>query len=286
MKQNMLNYPVSATHWLVMVFAFTFLFSGIVEAKRFTYTSSVHRTILDEAVKNGTVPPALALAVARVESNFSANAESTAGARGVMQIMPSTAWDEFGVMRGKLWDERTNVRLGVAYLERLYRQYGKRWDLALSHYNGGSLKKKKGQFVVHQYTFNYVKKVMKHWRKYQQDATLAAFVVAMKPDEVGRSRFTSNNSSGSSVRSRQFAARDDYWTMDNPRTERDWRHYLDTAKRWLGKPTGENKLQKNYNVTDDWTTAQVAPNVRNSGMVRFRSDDRPVYGHPRPYRFQ
>ena len=84
-----------------------------------------------------TVPPSLALAVAKVESDFRARALSSAGARGVMQIMPATAKGEFGVSADELWDARLNVQLGIDFLARLIKRYDGRWDLALSHYNGG-----------------------------------------------------------------------------------------------------------------------------------------------------
>lgn len=98
--------------------------------------------VVEEAHRNGTVPPSLALAVAKVESGFDEGAESSFGARGVMQIMPKTAKDEFQVSADRLWDPRLNIQVGIAYLEQLYHQYGQRWNLALSHYNGGTLKGK------------------------------------------------------------------------------------------------------------------------------------------------
>ena len=101
--------------------------------------TEVQKIVLQEAM-NSIVPPALALAVAKVESDFKANALSSAGARGVMQIMPRTARDEFGVYEDELWEARLNIQLGIDYLGQLYRQYGGRWDLALSHYNGGTLR--------------------------------------------------------------------------------------------------------------------------------------------------
>jgi soluble lytic murein transglycosylase-like protein len=73
----------------------------------------------------------LALAVAKVESNFDDNALSSAGARGVMQIMPKTARDEFGVQKDELWDAALNIQIGIDYLELLYDRYGK-WELALA----------------------------------------------------------------------------------------------------------------------------------------------------------
>ena len=101
--------------------------------------SEVKRMVIEEA-RNSIVPPALALAVAKVESDFQDRVRSHKGARGVMQIMPATARGEFGVDADALWDPRLNVQLGIDFLERLHAQYGGRWELALSHYNGGTLK--------------------------------------------------------------------------------------------------------------------------------------------------
>jgi soluble lytic murein transglycosylase-like protein len=84
------------------------------------------------------VSPSLALALAHAESNFDSRALSHKGARGVMQIMPATARGEYGIAPERLWDPRTNVRLGLHFLKRLQHRYG-RTDLALSHYNGGSV---------------------------------------------------------------------------------------------------------------------------------------------------
>lgn len=84
------------------------------------------------------VAPSLALAVAHAESNFNPHALSDKGARGVLQIMPATARGEYGIAPDRLWDPRTNVRLGLHFLRRLQYRYG-RTDLALSHYNGGAV---------------------------------------------------------------------------------------------------------------------------------------------------
>lgn len=84
------------------------------------------------------VAPSLALALAHAESNFNPRALSDKGARGVLQIMPATARHEYGIAPDQLWDPRTNIRLGLHFLRRLQHRYG-RTDLALSHYNGGSV---------------------------------------------------------------------------------------------------------------------------------------------------
>lgn len=138
----------------------------------------VMKMVSDEASRNGRVPVPLALAVARVESNFNDQAVSSAGARGVMQIMPSTAMGEFGVPREQLMDPRLNVKLGIAYLERLYNQYGQDWELALSHYNGGTLHMSGGRFIVHDYNRQYVADVVRWSNTYQSDGTAIALAGA------------------------------------------------------------------------------------------------------------
>lgn len=82
------------------------------------------------------VPPALALAVATVESRFRPEAESPKGARGVMQIMPSTAAGVFDLEPDALWDVRTNVAVGIRFLDNLLARYGA-IEPALAHYVGG-----------------------------------------------------------------------------------------------------------------------------------------------------
>ncbi|WP_439814194.1 lytic transglycosylase domain-containing protein [Zavarzinia sp. CC-PAN008] len=130
---------------------------------------AIVQIIREEAELTG-VPIALARAVAKVESNFRADAISSAGARGVMQIMPSTAMGEFGVGAESLWDARTNVRLGIRFLESLINRYGS-VDIALSHYNGGSAVGRPGNARVLPWTQDYVNLVLGWQRFYSGEAT-------------------------------------------------------------------------------------------------------------------
>jgi len=128
--------------------------------------ADVKKTVVDEAIKND-FSPALALAVARVESDFDNMARSSKGARGVMQIMPMTAKVEFDVDERQLWDARLNSRVGIRYLQKLIARYGK-LDLALSHYNGGTLSCQRGECMAHPYTRKYVEDVFK-WKKHYEE---------------------------------------------------------------------------------------------------------------------
>ena len=142
----------------------------------------IKRIIVEEA-RESRVPTALALAVAKVESNFDESALSHAGARGVMQIMPTTARDVFGIHKDELWNARLNVQIGIDYLEQLYKQYKDRWDLALSHYNGGSLNSTDGTlYHPHEYTKKYVADVMKWRSHYAEQARI--WQVAGDPTDI------------------------------------------------------------------------------------------------------
>lgn len=66
--------------------------ANMADARRTAFGSEteIKRLLVREANRSQHVPPSLALAVAQAESNFNPDAESHAGARGVMQIMPAT----------------------------------------------------------------------------------------------------------------------------------------------------------------------------------------------------
>ncbi len=99
--------------------------------------AEIKQVVMHEAVRM-RVPVSLALAVAHAESGFDASAESSKGARGVMQVMPATAKYEYGIDPQLLWNPRINIRVGLHFLKRLLNRYRGRIDLALSYYNGGS----------------------------------------------------------------------------------------------------------------------------------------------------
>lgn len=164
------EYGYRAPLALAIVAAFLTAFSISAEAKRSPAHPAEVREIVVEEALNTIVPPSLALAVAKVESNFNPEALSSAGARGVMQIMPATARSEFGISADELWKTRLNIQLGIDYLGQLIRQYGGRWDLALSHYNGGTLKGKGANAIPHSYTRKYVAAVLKLERVYASQA--------------------------------------------------------------------------------------------------------------------
>ena len=95
--------------------------------------------VIYEEAKGAALDPFLVLAVIAVESGFDHAAESEQGARGLMQLRPSTLRRE--AQRSQLEgadldDPILNVRAGVRYFRRLVRAFGST-DLALMAYNAG-----------------------------------------------------------------------------------------------------------------------------------------------------
>ncbi|WPZ32196.1 lytic transglycosylase domain-containing protein [Thalassobaculum sp. OXR-137] len=148
----------------------------------------VRRMVVQEALRSDLVPPSLALAVAEAESGFDADAVSPAGARGVMQIMPATARGEFGVAADELWNPRLNIQLGIAFLEHLIDRYDGRWDLALSHYNGGSAVGRGRDARVIPATRAYVDKVLTGERRHARDAAIRALTDSVADAAAGLDR--------------------------------------------------------------------------------------------------
>ena len=85
--------------------------------------------------------PLLVYAFIRTESGFDPTAVSSAGAVGLMQMMPATFADLTArtgdnYETGMLYDPDTSIRYGVYYLSMLYARYGV-WDTAFAAYNCG-----------------------------------------------------------------------------------------------------------------------------------------------------
>jgi soluble lytic murein transglycosylase-like protein len=89
--------------------------------------------IRSAALKSG-LDPALIHAVIRNESGYNRWAVSTAGAQGLMQLMPGTAVF-YGV--SDPYEPESNIEGGVKYLKDLTTLYGGRTDLILAAYNAG-----------------------------------------------------------------------------------------------------------------------------------------------------
>ena len=93
-------------------------------------------TVLDES---GPISVPLILAVIEIESKYDGKAKSKKGCKGLMQLSWGTAQTmakRLGMSKFNLFDIKTNVKLGVYYLNALLEENGS-ISQALTEYNRG-----------------------------------------------------------------------------------------------------------------------------------------------------
>jgi soluble lytic murein transglycosylase-like protein len=116
--------------------------------EQFELLSAIH-----QAATAAELHPDIVLAVIEVESGFDRFALSSAGAQGLMQVMPF--WKkELGRTDDNLMDTLTNLRYGCRILQFYLKKENGNLGLALARYNGSY-----GRTV-------YIEKVMDRWRSH------------------------------------------------------------------------------------------------------------------------
>jgi soluble lytic murein transglycosylase-like protein len=118
------------------------------------------------AAKESRVDPALIHAVITVESGYNPAARSTAGAVGLMQLMPGTA-KRYGV-KNRL-DPAQNIHGGARYLRDLQDMFNDNLQLVLAAYNAGeqAVMKYGNRIPPYRETAAYVPKVLQLYRKFR-----------------------------------------------------------------------------------------------------------------------
>lgn len=117
--------------------------------------------IFDRAASTYGIDVDLLKAVARQESNFTANATSSSGAMGIMQLMPGTA-KSLGVHNA--YDPEENIMGGAKLLASHLKKYNGNVSLALAAYNAGSgAVDKYNGIPPYGETQNYVKKILQYY---------------------------------------------------------------------------------------------------------------------------
>jgi soluble lytic murein transglycosylase-like protein len=120
---------------------------------------SEYRRAFETAAQKSDLPLAMLVAVGQVESNLQADARSTADARGLLQVLPSTG----ASLRLDVDRPDTNVLAGARYLRMLLDRFQSP-DLALAAYNAGPTAVADVGGAPSAQTETYVANVTEIWR--------------------------------------------------------------------------------------------------------------------------
>lgn len=143
--------------------------SPTLSLSRQGFTLSPIQELVVQVAQRHRVDPALALAVAKAESNFDHQAVSPKGAMGVMQLMPQTA-KGLGVTNP--FDPQQNIDGGIRYLRQLIEQFGGNLTLAVAAYNAGpNAVRRYGGVPPYPETQTFVRRVLAYWQEFRQKLT-------------------------------------------------------------------------------------------------------------------
>jgi len=163
------DHPINAKHSRVVRVAPDVKGAGKLAAQKnspvFREDASTYDRLIRRYADEYSVDFALVKAIMTVESSFNPYAVSGKGARGLMQMMPSTA-ARYGVT--DIYNPVENVRAAAQHLKYLFNTFGNKPILVIAAYNAGenAVKQYRG-IPPYEETQNYVKKVLSYQQQYR-----------------------------------------------------------------------------------------------------------------------
>jgi len=171
------------TFIIIIAILMFFAFYAVDKIWEYLYPRE-YEELVQKYASEYAVPEALIYAVILAESDFDANANSHAGAIGLMQLMPDTL-DWLSRLLGEsspsgdIADPETNIKYGTYYLRHLMDRFGT-WETALAAYNAGhgrvtnwlkdsrySDDGKTLKNIPLDETYNYVNRVSENYKQYK-----------------------------------------------------------------------------------------------------------------------
>lgn len=126
--------------------------TGAINARKWDdmalrFPTTAFTKLFNKYGKQNAIPATLLMAISRRESSFDRFARSSVGARGLMQLRPSTARHVARKMRHsgyrsqkQLYNASTNIKLGASYLHELLEQFDGNRIVSIAAYNAGPYK--------------------------------------------------------------------------------------------------------------------------------------------------
>lgn len=142
----------------------------ILKEKRILFQSHIdvnkYDHIISKAANKFKVDSALIKAIIKAESNFNHQAVSPVGARGLMQLMPATA---YALQVDDVFHPGNNIEGGVRYLRYLLNNYRGNLALTLAAYNAGetAVAKYNNNVPPFRETQNYIKRVLSYYGSFK-----------------------------------------------------------------------------------------------------------------------
>jgi len=130
---------------ILIILALSVLFGFLFQVISDGIDKKGHPRRYDEFVEKYSaefgVPEYIVYSVIKVESGFDSSVQSSAGAVGLMQLMPSTFKSLMTEVKEDykadlIYGPETNIRFGTMLLSKLYLKYGN-WDTVFAAYNAG-----------------------------------------------------------------------------------------------------------------------------------------------------
>ena len=134
------NKPIKIGIFIIVLVAAFFLTIWVL--KTFVYPLT-HFSIVKESASENSLDPYLILAIIKTESGFNENAKSNKDAKGLMQMLDSTANevnDNINIVDSvdyNIYDADVNIKLWCNYFSNLVKRYDGNYYLAICAYNAG-----------------------------------------------------------------------------------------------------------------------------------------------------
>ncbi len=175
------------------------------------------------------------VAVAKAESDFNTKCVSSAGAKGIMQLMPDEC-KEFGVTDP--YDAKQNIMASAKLLKAHLKKFNGDFTLAAAAYNAGSgAVKKYGGVPPYQETQNYVKKINKFMK---EGVTVPDKTVTVGDEYSGSGGSTGVENQTSAQNTQSTQTKEAAFDKGKEASDKDWEKVL------VSVGTGDDRVTMTY----------------------------------------
>ncbi len=141
--QRKFTIKIIVTISITLVFILLFKIFNVYNIVQKQFYKQEYSEHVNKYAEINDIDPMWIYAIIKVESNFNKDATSASGAKGLMQLMDSTAIEIAKHLNlenfesDMLYEPEINIMLGARYFDELLTKYNENYYLAIAAYNGG-----------------------------------------------------------------------------------------------------------------------------------------------------